>query len=202
MKTVRLYQRKHGFLAVYFVAAKQMGHREIIREFAGRFNLSLDYATLSRMITKTMVALAADPALKKEYDLFVAKQQRTDGVLFQKGIVNSKEVWLSNYELGRRFLLENNLRNHLARSCETLNRIYRELGNLPPEKWTFKVIRPYLDYLMLKEGKSAAYDHLVIIRKFLPSRFAAGGMKHLERKRFSQRQAEGQTWTGGARRQR
>ena len=73
-------------------------------------------------------------------------------------------------------MIENQLKKHLNRSCAALNRIHLEFDNLHPDNWTYKVIKRYLDHLMLEKGKSAAYRDCVIIRNFLPSSFKAYGV--------------------------
>src|SRR3989442_2710785 len=119
MQTHRLLVKKHGFLTLYLMTAKQMGLRKIVQELSDRFDLSVGYLKLSHLIQKTMLDLQSCESLLKEYYRFMADQEisTNEDCLFQKASVCGKEVWVSNYDAGRRFLLENRLRKSLNDSC-------------------------------------------------------------------------------------
>lgn len=152
-----------------------MSQSQIAAELLKEHSLSIDQSNVSRMLKKTKAAIEASPELQKEYDDFKKDFGQPRGAIFIKTVKDGKIVWTSPYKEGKDFLFEKANSKSLNDMCVELNLIYRELGSIPPVKWTREIIKPYIDKKAAEVSKGTANERLIAIRNLLPKRFMKSG---------------------------
>ncbi|GEM_PF-6627721 len=169
---------KHGFYALYHTTERPnpLSMAQCAEEMTKEFLMQFDKSKVSRIVSQTKEGLAENEELRKQWEAFKIEQGTPRGYLFKRELdAKNQIIWTSPYEEGQRYLIEKKAKKSFDGMVTGLNRIYEEIGKIPPKKWTYELVKGYLDNIALNESKDEAFQKCVLIRNFLPRKFGTGG---------------------------
>jgi integrase len=176
--TAKWEMGKHGFYALYHTTerANPLSMSECADAMTKEFNMYFEKSKVSRIVAATRAAILENASLKQEYEDYKKQEGTAKGALFTLIIgKDGKETFDSPYKVGKQFLVNKATKKSLDGMVSALNLIYKDLGRVDPEKWTFDMVKRYLDEVA-KESMDAAFHKCVKIRNLLPRTFGTGGL--------------------------